>query len=214
MTEYTNRIIYLCRHGQRLDDVHKNWYTKDDNRHDPPLSEQGQLQASLLGMRLIGEPIDHIIVSPYLRAVQTADAIARQLKMDYVLERGVGEWLAKDLARGKPEIPTPELRYDEFPRVLANYESLIVPEYPETVANVLGRMKDIVYKLMDTHDGNLLIVGHGRTVTGISVGLTGQQEKNFSYGHACITKLVFDGKKWQVELNGDTSHLQQQPMIV
>jgi broad specificity phosphatase PhoE len=89
--------LYLVRHGQRLDAVDKNWYEKDDNQYDPPLSDAGFEQAECLAERLLQEPIDYIFVSPYLRALQTAHPIAEALDLPLYVENGIGEWLGKTI---------------------------------------------------------------------------------------------------------------------
>lgn len=206
---YENRTLYLCRHGQRLDTIKPRWYGPDDNRHDTPLSEHGKLQAALLGARLRHEPIDHIIVSPYLRALQTADAVARRLDRGFHVEPGIGEWQQRGLMSHAPDITPPDQRQALFPHMDLSYGGQITPVYPENGDAVMERLQRAIDHLLTTFDGNLLLIAHGKTVTGLSRLLTGEPENNFRHGVACLTQLVYSEDGWKVRLNGDTSHLQQ-----
>ena len=66
--------ILLVRHGQQEIDVHAatvgDWI-------DPPLSEQGRLQARLLGEALSLKRIDAVFASRLRRALETAGEIVR-----------------------------------------------------------------------------------------------------------------------------------------
>lgn len=77
MTKTTNRTIWVCRHGERVDNIDHRWGKKDCRAwDDPPLSDRGRVQAQEVGQRLKDEHIDHIISSPFERCVQTAQLIA------------------------------------------------------------------------------------------------------------------------------------------
>ena len=76
--------IFLIRHGERLDKVNLNWATNALRPHDTPLSAMGHKQASHLGKWLYSKiPIRKpakIFCSPFIRCVQTANEIAKQLE--------------------------------------------------------------------------------------------------------------------------------------
>lgn len=78
--------IYLVRHA------HAVW-TPDEER---PLSSQGLVKAITLGELLENSPIDAIYSSPYRRAIQTVEPLARRLKtpveiVDDLRERKLAE---------------------------------------------------------------------------------------------------------------------------
>ena len=52
-----NRIIWLIRHGNRLDFSNPEWLDTAERPHDCPLSPQGQQQARDTGVRLRREPV-------------------------------------------------------------------------------------------------------------------------------------------------------------
>jgi 2,3-bisphosphoglycerate-dependent phosphoglycerate mutase len=76
--------IVLIRHGE------PEWIRDGLSVNNPPLTERGQMQARLLAERLAGEHFDEILVSPLLRARQTAapllEALGRQEVIDGWLE--------------------------------------------------------------------------------------------------------------------------------
>lgn len=203
-----NRTLYLVRHGQRLDAVDKSW--KGDNKYDPPLSELGFEQAWKVGVRLRQEPIDVIIASPYLRTLQTAQTVAEALDRPFYVDEGVGEWQGRSMMSQAPNITPPAERAADFPCMDLSHQATVFPEWPETVNQVFERYRKVMAYLLETYEGNLLIVGHGRVVTGVPHVLTGKPESKFKYEVACLTMLEQVEDKWQVCLNGDTTHLTEE----
>lgn len=202
------RSVYLVRHGHRLDEVDKKWYEKEKgNKYDPPLSDEGKEQAQKLAQRLKQEPVDWIFSSPYWRALQTAHPIAEALDMPLYVENGVGEWLGKSMIPVEPDILPAFQRRDEFPMLEFSHNPRVIPHYPETVAQCFERLESAITQLLESYDGNLLIVGHGRTVTGIAHRLVGKPESSFKLNNAGITKLDYEKGEWIVHLNSDTTHL-------
>lgn len=215
MTDYTtmeNRTLYLVRHGQRLDAVNRNWHGTEDNKYDPPLSEKGYWQAQRLGERLRQEPIDFIFASPYIRALQTAQPIAEALDMPFYVDDGIGEWLGRSMIPNPPNIIEPIKRAADFSYMGLTHPTKIQPIYPESVEQVFDRLQQAVDYLLETYAGNLLLVGHGRVVTGIAHRLMQQPESTFKYDLACVTKLTLHDGTWEIRLNGDTSHLTETAM--
>lgn len=78
------KCLFIIRHGERLDKVNTSWKYHALRPHDTPLSKTGHKQAERLGKWLYGKlPINHpitIFSSPFIRCVQTADAISAQLE--------------------------------------------------------------------------------------------------------------------------------------
>ncbi|NEO28838.1 MAG: histidine phosphatase family protein, partial [Kamptonema sp. SIO4C4] len=46
------QTIWIARHGNRFDFVYPEWFNTAPRRYDPPLSEDGVIQAQELGQRL------------------------------------------------------------------------------------------------------------------------------------------------------------------
>ncbi len=68
------------RHGQ------PEWVRDGFNIVDPPLTELGQRQAALMAEALCGEQFDEVIVSPLLRARQTAAPLYRALGLPVTID--------------------------------------------------------------------------------------------------------------------------------
>ena len=86
------QTVWIARHGNRLDFVKPEWFNTAKRRYDPPLSEDGFIQAKQLGKCLQKENISHIFASPFLRTIQTASEVAKILDLPIKLEAGIGEW--------------------------------------------------------------------------------------------------------------------------
>jgi probable phosphoglycerate mutase len=72
--------IILIRHGE----TDWNRELRFQGHIDVPLNDTGHEQARRLGLRLAGEPVQHLISSDLMRAQQTAAPAARQLELDVI----------------------------------------------------------------------------------------------------------------------------------
>lgn len=70
--------IYVVRHGHKA-----NQLPEYDGGDNPPLSERGHQQAARVADRLADEEIDQLYSSAQLRALQTADPVARETAGDW-----------------------------------------------------------------------------------------------------------------------------------
>jgi hypothetical protein len=73
--------LFVMRHGERLDDADPSWVPRTDRPWDPPLTETGKQQAWEVGKKLRSEGwgITRVVVSPFLRCVQTAAQVVTAL---------------------------------------------------------------------------------------------------------------------------------------
>ncbi|MDR9402473.1 MAG: histidine phosphatase family protein [Halothece sp. Uz-M2-17] len=200
------QTIWITRHGNRYDFVNPDWFITAKLRYDPHLAEDGIQQAQSLGKRLQSENITHIFSSPFLRTVQTAHEVAKILDLPIKLEAGLGEWLNPNWMDHCPEIRSPETLAKHYSYIDLNYNSRVIPSYPETEETVQARTATTAQKLASEFEGGLLLVGHGASVLGTAEGLLGEP-LNIHASFCCLTKLVQNNGGWEVELAGDTSHL-------
>lgn len=138
--------LYFCRHG--LSEYNKlgRWA----GQIETPLVEEGKKQAQLAGQRAKTLHIDHIVSSPYSRAVDTAKIIATEIgyPLDKIeqnslfIERGLG------VLEGEPW--NPDLDIDGFADV-------------ETRDTLLQRMRFAYEFLKSIPVDNILVVSHGAT---------------------------------------------------
>jgi len=207
------QIVWIARHGNRLDFVNPEWFNTAERPYDPPLSEDGVVQAKQLGQRLVGEPIAHIFASPFLRTVQTASVVADALDLPIKLESGLSEWLNPAWMKTEPERLPLEVLQERFPRIDPSYTSRVIARYPETSEQVLDRTGETARRLVAEFSENILLVGHGASVVGTTQGLVGgTPEVNAAL--CCLVKLVREGQEWVMELNGDTSHLSETDEVI
>ncbi|KAF9597097.1 hypothetical protein IFM89_015761 [Coptis chinensis] len=74
--------ITVMRHGDRLDCEDPLWKSTAERAWDPPLSDTGKARAFAIGKQFkdnLSAPIHRVIVSPFLRCVQTASQIVSAL---------------------------------------------------------------------------------------------------------------------------------------
>jgi broad specificity phosphatase PhoE len=200
-------VVWLLRHGNRVDFVDPTWRQRAQRPDDPPLAADGIAQIERAAERLRGVGIAAIFASPFLRAVQSAHIVANVLDLDLELEPGLGEHLNPDWFSAAPILaPASELRAD-FPRLGGRHAPLVVPRYPETTSVAYARAARTVARLADRHDGALLCVGHGASVTGAALGLAGGSEAANACPLAALFRLVRRDGVWTAELRGDTAHL-------
>lgn len=207
------QIVWIARHGNRLDFVNPDWFLTAERPYDPPLSDDGVLQAKALGERLVGEGISHIFASPFLRTVQTANQVAEALNLPIKLESGLSEWLNASWMPTVPERLPIEVLAEQYPRIDLSYTSRVVANYPETSEEALERSGETARRLAAEFSQDILLVGHGASVLGATKGLVGgSPEVNAVL--CCLVKVARHDEEWVMELNGDTSHLSQSEKVI
>jgi len=205
-----SQTVWIARHGNRQDFVDYNWIKTADRPFDPGLSADGIQQAKELAQRIATEKIDRLFASPFLRTVQTADYIGAALDLPIEVESGAAECLHFPFCSIQPEILPLETLAKQFPRLDLNYHSRVSVAYPETKQTAKQRAAETIKQLTTEFTGNILIVTHGATLVNMTRELVGSQAKIRS-SLCCLVKLVKQEDRWQMELNGDTSHLSQPP---
>lgn len=203
-----SQIVWIARHGNRLDFVNPEWFNTAPRRYDPPLSEDGLVQAKELGQRLKKENISHIFASPFLRTIQTANQVAQVLNLSIKLEAGLSEWHNPQWMSEMPETHPPDYLAEQFTLIDWNYRSCIMPKYPETETEVNYRTGETVRQLVKGFSDDILIVGHGASVLGTTRGLVADTP-NIKIALCCLTKIIQSDRSWELEIFADTSHLSQ-----
>lgn len=210
------QTVWIARHGNRLDFVNPDWFLSAERPYDPPLSDDGVIQAMQMGQRLKGENITHIFASPFLRTVQTANQVAQVLDLPIKIEPGLSEWLNPVWMHSAPEKLTWEQLHELYPRVdLTHTPRGVAAQYPETGEQALKRSGETAKRLAAEYAENILLVGHGASVIGMTMGildLTTEPEVNAAL--CCLVKIVLYENGWVMELNGDTSHLTESEKVI
>jgi broad specificity phosphatase PhoE len=211
-----SQVIWIARHANRLDFVNPDWFLTAERRYDPPLSDDGMVQAQLLARRLKGEKIAHIFASPFLRTVQTANAVAEVLDLPIKLETGLSEWLNPEWMTEEPERLSISALAVLFPRIDTSYTPRIAAQYPETHEKVRERSGQTARCLAaEFFPDDILLVAHGASVLGAAMGFVGDVAKQEVKASLCsLVKVVRQGPEWLLELKGDTSHLTQKEEVL
>ncbi len=209
------QTIWIARHANRLDFVNPDWFLTAERRYDPPLSDDGMVQASQLANRLKNEKITAIFSSPFLRTIQTANQVAEVLDLPIKLESGLSEWLNPEWMSENPEKMPIEDLIALFPRIDPNYTSRVIAQYPEVGKTAFLRAGETAKKLAAEFSEDILLVGHGASVLGATIGLVGEvAETEIKAALCCLIKVVRGEVQWVLELNGDTSHLAQVEEVI
>ena len=209
------QTIWIARHANRLDFVNPDWFLTAERRYDPPLSDDGLVQASQLAQRLKNENITAIFSSPFLRTVQTANQVAEILDLQVKLESGLSEWLNPEWMSENPEKMSKEDLVKLFPRIDTNYNSRIIAQYPEIGETAYLRAGETARKLAEEFSEDILLVGHGASVVGATIGLVGEVAKTeIKAALCCLIKVVRVDPHWVLQLKGDTSHLAQVEEVI
>ena len=147
--------IFLIRHGDRFDYANPTWLDAAKEHGalitDPPLSELGHRQAQETAnfLRSIVEKankddhdsenddidqdrshVHNILVSPYLRVIQTAIPTSNALQLPICIEYGLSESHATPLFTTinggiNANLPSPQDRFSYFPQIDPSYQSLL-----------------------------------------------------------------------------------------
>jgi transcription factor C subunit 7 len=208
--EKMTQIVYVIRHGDRHDYNigMENWVkTRPDNIHvhDPPLSDLGRRQAEELANAAChlfsDEPIHRILVSPFLRCIETATPLAKSLGHhlcvdDSLREAGLIEYVDRNV-----------------PVLDVEYKSVFMGDREESFPQgCLDRCKNVKLRVLeDKFAGeNLILVTHAACVVGIVAALLECKVSEVTpAGPAGVFKLSRDGStgKWSTVLQNHSDHM-------
>jgi broad specificity phosphatase PhoE len=111
------RLFLLCRHGQSLFNVDK--VVNGDPELDRGLSEQGIEEAERLAGQLAGVPLDLVAVSPFPRALQTANIALAGREVPHHVDDALGDIRIGELEGSSldayREAPAHSNRKERFP---------------------------------------------------------------------------------------------------
>lgn len=207
----TGRVLYLIRHGQSdFDWSGDRWTSVRGDQWNPPLSEKGREQASLLAKRLLVMDLAPYVVysSPLRRAAETAETFAREAGIgvtfdDELVEAHIGGW------EGKPF----EEIMETDPGIVQHlrHQRAIWHRAPgaEPADRFRTRVRDAVEALLRKHaDENLLLFAHGGVINGYVGDLLGvDQEMFFLPENTSLNTIdVADGTR-RVRFLNDVLHL-------
>jgi probable phosphoglycerate mutase len=181
--------LILIRHGE----TDWNRELRFQGHIDVPLNDLGHEQARRLGLRMAGEPVQHLVSSDLMRAQQTAAPASRQLE----LEIGTSAALREQNFGVVEGMRADEIK-DLHPRAWEDWlefrEDHAMPE-GESPREFHARIIEALGRIAAAHAGQtVMVVTHGgvldmvwRTVRGL--GLNGPRQSdipNAGFNRICI----------------------------
>jgi broad specificity phosphatase PhoE len=186
--------------------VDPDWSVTADEPYDPPLSADGVEQARRLGGRLVGEGIQAIVASPFLRTIQTAHHANEALGLPIFVEPGFGEWLSVRSFERLPRLRALDLLKRDYPMLGSDYAASWALRHPETFDELRARSQRALEALLDKFEGDLLVVSHAAAVA--SMALIDPRILSVECPLCALFCLQHDGSRWQLTLAADVSHLE------
>ncbi len=164
--------MILLRHGQSLFNAHFTATRRDPGIPDPALTPLGHAQAEQAAESLAHEPIRRVIVSPYTRALQTAEPIIRRLGVPAIVSPLVRERYAFTCDIGTP---ASELARAWPGHDFSALDEIWWPAMEETRESITGRAARFRAEIAALPDWReVLVVAHW----GFILTLTGESVPN------------------------------------
>jgi broad specificity phosphatase PhoE len=163
--------MFLLRHGQSYFNLHFSETRVDPEITDPELTPLGHEQAKAAAAGLGEVRLTQIIVSPYMRALQTAEAFQATHDVPVQVMQEVRERAAFVCDIGSP----PDLLAARFPHHdFSHLSHSWWPEGIESIAEITVRAAAFREMMMAREDGaTTLLVSHWAFIlalTGVSLG--------------------------------------------
>jgi probable phosphoglycerate mutase len=199
--------LFFARHGESEANVQGIFWNQTQGYG---LTAVGRGQAEALADRLGGIEFAALLCSPVLRAVETAEIVARRLGLTPVVADGLREWHTGILeGQGyNPETQGLHWQVMEQWMIHGNLEARI--EGGESGIEVRDRFMSLVGELEDRYretDANVLLISHGGTLYAMLPFLAANVDsadalaQSFGYTTLVVTELC--GDEWVCRRWGD-----------
>lgn len=206
--------VYFVRHGESEGNASKTHQSKET-----PLSEIGQSQAKIVALRFSKIQVSRIIASTYLRARQTAQAIANRNN----LEVEINELFAE--RRGPSELIGISQLSEKSKNIRGELHTHILDQDgnwrhsdEETAREFAQRAEKALDFLKQRPEENLAVVCHALILRMIFTKILNPNGKlenlydiydNFDLTNTGISEAIYDSEKqkWQIVCINDYSHL-------
>ena len=198
------RRLYFVRHGLREDFENAAWRDTAENPWDPPLSAAGRDQAAEIGIFFADRVVHGIFASPFLRTLETAQAVSTASGAPVWMEEALCEWLNPEWHRVPPRWSSPGEAAVQFPGVELPYDSRVKARYPEAEEGleVRGRCRVFLNSVLrDERPGDLVFVTHGSPLGQCMGHLLGGTD-GIDFRMAAITELEQNGEKFRLLRSG------------
>lgn len=210
------KVVYFVRHGQSVENVAPVFQSPNS-----PLSKKGLEQARLIAERVLRLSFDILIASPYPRARETAEVIAKATQKEPEFSELFVERIKPTSVNGKPYTDKKaDKTWREWERSL--FTPNLHVEDGENFTDIVERVDKALTFLSSRPEQALVVVTHGyflramvaRVLLGDS--LTGEAFRSFQIhaGHenTGMTVLRYHGgfeekPSWRLWIYNDHAHL-------
>lgn len=174
--------LFVARHGQ----TEWDFQGRIIGRTDIPLTEAGHAQAEILAEKAREAGIELIIVSPMLRARQTAEHVAKACGAPVIVDARLTEQ-DYGIYEGRP---------GKDPDFQAN-KRMFAYRYPggESMMQLAGRVYPLLNEIKQKHqDKKVLLVTHGgicRVIRSYFVDMTNEEYARYVTENAAIMEYTF-----------------------
>ena len=196
--------LILARHGE----TPWNREGRYQGHSQTGLNFHGRRQAENLARALRAFPVTALYASPLLRAMQTAETVAKALSIPIVSLDGLMEMHLGDL----DGLTGDEMRRDH-PEILVQWDkdpSIIQIPGGESLPQVQARMLASVDRIRnDNPDGLVVAVSHGLAIeTAVLrvLGLPLSQLRRVRVDLGSLTVLEHNGDRWRLRSFNETLH--------
>lgn len=199
--------ILLVRHGESAPANPDHPFPVVDGHGDPPLHEEGHVQALQVADRLQDEPIKAIYVSNLQRTAQTADPLARILDLEPKVIPSLREVHLGDYEGGLYRKKAAE-NDEVLRRAMREHRWDIIPG-AETNEHFEKRLVTAMFQISSAHPDHLVVAFvHGAVIGQIVSTATGSRPMSFlGADNGSITHVVVTQTRVHVRRFNDTSHL-------
>lgn len=182
--------IYLIRHGECYNSS-AEYYDEKNGKMDPPLTENGRLQASALGERLRGIHFDMILSSDLIRASETA-------KIAFEGQRIIENPSLREIYLGDMYFHE-RYEYPQLFEIMKRRDTDFTYPNGESGEDVFTRVQPVIQDLWKSDMERVAIVTHGGTIAITVCGILGiDQGKRFLLGYPvnnCSVTILKGNKK-------------------
>jgi len=152
--------IKIVRHSERLDYTNPLYWMICFGQHwsDSPLTSNGYKMAKIKGILLKKDNYDptHIYTSPYTRTLATSTEIKSSfINAEIVIEPLIAEY--------QPRIKDYTSLYPHgIPTIYDGHDTEFV--FPESYNSFVNRIHFIIFKLLEKHNSDIMVVTHGEVL--------------------------------------------------
>jgi len=202
----TTKKLYIIRHGET--ELNKKGIAQGSGV-DSKLNEIGKQQALAFFNSYQHIPFDKVYTSLLQR---THQSVAHFLEKQIAWQQfgGLNEisWGERE---GRPLTSQDDQEYFAILDAWQNGDLYAKTKGGESPIEVYERQKEALTQIMaHTDEKNILICMHGRAMRVflcLLLDLPLINMKNFAHTNLCLYTLLFDGKKFSLELSNNTDHL-------